>query len=58
MQQSDEMIIAIDKRIRNIRKSSAVECVGSLKRKGNSNRKGMDTDIIAAILKPLAALTN
>ena len=48
MLQSAEIMIAIDKKTRNTRKSSAVECVGLPKRKGKSNRKGRDTDAIVA----------
>ena len=33
-----------------------MECVGSSKRNGMSNNKGMEADMIVAILKPFAAL--
>ena len=55
MQQSDGMIISIDKKMKNTRRSSPVECVGSSKRNGMSNNKGRDEDMIVAILNPLAA---
>jgi hypothetical protein len=56
MQQSDEMSISIDKKMKNTRRSSALECVGSSKRNGMSNNRGMEADMIVAILKPFAAL--
>ena len=55
MQQSAGMSIPIDKRMKNTRRSSPLECVGSSKRNGMSNNKGRDEDMIVAILKPLAA---
>ena len=55
MQQSEETTIATDKRTRNTRMSSPVEWVGSPNKNGKSNRKGIDTDTMEAILKPLAA---
>lgn len=42
--------------MKNIRRSSPVECVGSSKRNGMSNNKGMDEDTIVAILNLFAAL--
>ena len=33
-----------------------MECVSSSKRNGMSNNRGMDEDMIVAVLKPFAAL--
>lgn len=56
MQVPDKKSMIIDKKMKNIRRSSPVECVGSSKRNGMSNNKGMDEDTIVAVLKPFAAL--
>ena len=42
--------------MKNLRRSSPVECVGSSKRNGMSKIRGRDSDMIVAILKPFAAL--
>ena len=56
MQVPDKKSMIIDKKMKNIRRSSPVECVGSSKRNGMSNNKGREEDMIVAILKPFAAL--
>ena len=56
MQVPDKKSMIIDKKMKNIRRSSPVECVSSSKRNGMSNNRGMDEDMIVAILKPFAAL--
>ncbi len=56
MQVPDKKSMIIDKKMKNIRRSSPVECVGSSKRNGMSNNKGMDEDTIVAILNLFAAL--
>ena len=55
MQQSAGMSIPIDKKMKNTRRSSALECVGLSNRNGKSNSRGRETDMIVAILNPLAA---
>ena len=56
MQVPDKKSMIIDKKMKKIRRSSPVECVGSSKRNGMSNNKGMDEDTIVAILNLFAAL--
>lgn len=56
MQVPDKKSMIIDKKMKNIRRSSPVECVGSSKRNGMSNNRGMDEDTIVAILNLFAAL--
>ena len=41
--------------MKNTRRSSPVECVGSSKRNGMSNSRGRVADVIVVILNPLAA---
>jgi hypothetical protein len=42
--------------MKNLRRLSPLECVGSSKINGMSNNRGMEADIVVAILKPFAAL--
>ena len=56
MQVPDKMSMIIDKKMKNTRRSSPVECVGSSKMNGMSEIRGRESDMIVAILKPFAAL--